>query len=121
VPISRDDPSPRHVQIADDLRRRIHAGDFQSGKLPGLRKLASDYDAAQVTVHEAFRLLQEEHLLISVAGKGTFVNLSGEAPDDANANQVELASRIDALQAELDAVKERLSRLEENRVETSDS
>ncbi|WP_371670076.1 GntR family transcriptional regulator [Streptomyces sp. NBC_00289] len=112
MPISRDAPSPLHLQIAEDLRQRIRAGEFEQNSFPSLRSLAKHYETAQVTVHDAVKALQQEKLIVSVSGKGTFVLPIGENTT-AGANEPEdLAEQIASLRTELEDVKGRLSRLE---------
>lgn len=112
MPISRDDPSPLHLQIAEDLRQRIRAGEFEQKSFPSLRSLAKHYETAQVTVHDAVKALQQEKLIISVSGKGTFVLPGGENAT-VGANEPEgLVEQVASLRTELEAVKQRLSRLE---------
>ncbi|MCX5048250.1 MULTISPECIES: GntR family transcriptional regulator [unclassified Streptomyces] len=112
MPISRDAPSPLHLQIAEDLRQRIRAGEFEQKSFPSLRSLAKHYETAQVTVHDAVKALQQEKLIISVSGKGTFV-LPREESASAAANESEnLEEQVASLRTELEDVKERLSRLE---------
>jgi DNA-binding GntR family transcriptional regulator len=114
VPIRRDDPSPLHLQIAEDLRQRIRAGEFEQKSFPSLRSLAKHYETAQVTVHDAVKVLQQEKLIASVSGKGTFV-LPREENTTAGVNEPEgLAEQVASLRTELEAVKERLSFLESN-------
>lgn len=112
MPISRDAPSPLHLQIADDLRQRIRAGEFEQKTFPSLRSLAKHYETAQVTVHDAVKVLQQEKMIVSVSGKGTFV-LPREAEPSVDANGSEsLPEQLASLRTELEEVKERLSRLE---------
>ncbi|GAA4025417.1 GntR family transcriptional regulator [Streptomyces plumbiresistens] len=112
MPISRDAPSPLHLQVAEDLRRRIRAGEFDQKSFPSLRSLAKHYETAQVTVHDAVKVLQQEKLIVSVSGKGTFVLPAGEAASvEANGSE-NLAEQLASLRTELEEVKERLSRLE---------
>ncbi|MFF4563022.1 GntR family transcriptional regulator [Streptomyces sp. NPDC001435] len=112
MPISRDAPSPLHLQIAEDLRQRIRAGEFEQKSFPSLRSLAKHYETAQVTVHDAVKALQQEKLIVSVSGKGTFV-LPREENATTGANESEsLAEQVASLRTELEGVKERLSRLE---------
>ena len=114
MPISRDAPSPLHLQIAEDLRQRIRAGEFEQKSFPSLRSLAKHYETAQVTVHDAVKALQQEKLIISVSGKGTFV-LPMESSASTAANESgNLEEQVALLRTELEDVKERLSRLEGN-------
>lgn len=55
---------PKYRDIADDIRNRISTGDFPvGGRLPNLRELRREYDAAEHTVRNALKILKEEGLL----------------------------------------------------------
>jgi GntR family transcriptional regulator len=65
---------PMYRQIADDLRRRIQAGDLQPGEqLPTELELRDTYDASRNTVRDAIRMLVSSGLVVTRAGQGTFV------------------------------------------------
>ena len=62
------------MQLADDLRRRIAAGEFPPRtRIPSLRQLEAEYEVAQMTVRRAVDILVHEGLLVSMPGRGTFV------------------------------------------------
>ncbi len=64
----------RYRTIADDLRRRIAAGDLGSGAvLPSEAELAGSYDVSRVTVRKALELLRDDGLVASRQGYGWFV------------------------------------------------
>jgi len=64
----------RYREIADDLRRRVEAGDFVAGRLlPSEAELGAGYDASRVTVRRALELLRDEGLLDARQGFGWFV------------------------------------------------
>ncbi len=66
--------APRYVQVASTLRRRIREGHWAVGdKIATLEELENEFSVARVTVRQAIELLQEEGLLRSHQGKGTFV------------------------------------------------
>lgn len=66
--------APRYVQVASTLRRRIKEGHWAVGeKIATLEELENEFSVARVTVRQAIELLQEEGLLKSHQGKGTFV------------------------------------------------
>jgi GntR family transcriptional regulator len=65
---------PRYQTIADDLRRRVEAGEFAAGRLlPSESELSAAYDASRVTVRKALDRLRTEGLLASRQGFGWFV------------------------------------------------
>ncbi|MFF1818611.1 GntR family transcriptional regulator [Kribbella sp. NPDC058245] len=90
--IDRSSAQPLQAQLAEDIRRRIRAGEFPAGaKLPPLRALTTEYDVAEMTLHNAIRELQREGLLVSSRGRGTFVSedLSGLDPEGAQPASVQ--------------------------------
>jgi GntR family transcriptional regulator len=65
---------PMYRQIADDLRRRIQAGELKPGEqLPTELELRDTYDASRNTVRDAIRFLATRRLVVTRAGQGTFV------------------------------------------------
>ena len=64
----------RYREIADDLRRRVEAGDFAAGRLlPSESELSATYSASRVTVRRALEVLREAGLVESRQGFGWFV------------------------------------------------
>src|SRR5947209_6249532 len=62
------------AQVHEDLARRIHKGELSPGQqLPSEPELARMYNVSRMTVREALKGLQREHLLYVVPGSGTFV------------------------------------------------
>lgn len=60
--------------VADDLRRRINAGDFEVGrKLPGERDLRTHYEVSLMTVRQALGVLRDEGLIEARQGSGWFL------------------------------------------------
>jgi GntR family transcriptional regulator len=64
-----------YVQVANDVERRIRAGEIIR-KLPAERDLAEEYGVAYVTVRHAMQVLRERDIIITVHGRGTFVKQS---------------------------------------------
>lgn len=59
-------PKTTIAEIAEELRKRIQAGDYgQYGRLPSATDLASDFHASRDTVNRAIKLLQAEGYLES--------------------------------------------------------
>ena len=61
-----------YVQVADDVTRRIKAGEITE-KLPAERDLAEEYGCSYATVRRAMELLRERGVIITIHGRGTFV------------------------------------------------
>jgi len=65
---------PKYQSIADDLRRRVAAGEFAAGRLlPSESELGGAYAASRVTVRRALEQLREEGLVDARQGFGWFV------------------------------------------------
>jgi DNA-binding transcriptional regulator YhcF (GntR family) len=74
VSIDRDAEVPIGVQLAWALRTRIQDGRFKPGqRLPGLRELAETTGVNVNTVRAVYQRLDQEGLIDSQQGNGTFV------------------------------------------------
>jgi GntR family transcriptional regulator len=81
--ISQIDPRPMYLQIMEQIRARIAAGDWPAGKeLPSIRALAVDLNVSVITVKRAYLDLENEGVIVTRQGKGSFVadvnGLAGE-------------------------------------------
>lgn len=64
----------RYLDIADDLRARLHAGEFAGGRLPSESDLTGTYAASRVTVRKALEALRTEGLVAAQQGLGWFAS-----------------------------------------------
>jgi GntR family transcriptional regulator len=72
--INRESVVPPWQQLADLLREQIRNGERQPGaRIPSAAALAQEYELAPVTVRKAITQLQQEGLLVSRVGWGTYV------------------------------------------------
>lgn len=72
--LSSAHPLPLYAQLAELLRRQIADGVWHEGdRIPSQAELAESFDVARVTVRQAIALLEQERLLESRRGRGTFV------------------------------------------------
>ena len=63
----------RYRAIADELRRRVEAGEFAAGRtLPSEAELSAAYEASRVTIRKALELLRDEGLVDARQGFGWF-------------------------------------------------
>ena len=81
--ISQADARPMYLQILEQIRARIAAGDWPAGReLPSIRALAADLNVSVITVKRAYLELESEGVIVTRHGKGSFVaetrNLAGE-------------------------------------------
>ncbi len=74
ISVDRDAEIPIGVQLAWALRSRIRDGRFQPGqRLPGLREVAEATGVNVNTVRTVYQRLEQERLIDSQQGSGTFV------------------------------------------------
>ncbi len=72
--ISQADARPMYLQIVEQIRRRVAAGDWPPGKeLPSIRALAADLKVSVITVKRAYLDLETEGVIATRHGKGSFV------------------------------------------------
>ena len=109
----------KYLQIADDLRARIRAGEYAPGALlPSRADLRKMHDVSGGPVAQAINLLEAEGLIYSKQGSGTFV--SNPLPQEQPApGRAEVMSRVDALAEEVRQLKARMDAFEQERVAES--
>lgn len=72
--INRNSSKAMYTQIAEDLKRQITEGLIKSGdQLPSERELGQAYMVSRITVRQAISSLEQQGLVYSVQGKGTYV------------------------------------------------
>ncbi|MCY4744995.1 GntR family transcriptional regulator [Pelomonas sp. UHG3] len=72
--ISQADARPMYLQITEQIRQRVAAGDWPPGKeLPSIRALAADLKVSVITVKRAYLDLEAEGVIVTRHGKGSFV------------------------------------------------
>jgi GntR family transcriptional regulator len=77
---------PIYVQIIDQIKHMIAAGELQPGdQLPTVRQLAADLRVNFNTIARAYRLLDEEGIISTQHGRGTFIL---ELPSEENAEKL---------------------------------
>ena len=68
------DSRPIYEQIKDGLRRMVVSGALAPDeKLPSVRALATQLSINPTTIQRAYRELEADGYILSVAGKGSFV------------------------------------------------
>lgn len=99
ISINFRDPRPIYEQIKDGLRRLIETGALPSqSRLPSVRDMAAELAINPSTIQRAYRELETEGYICSVAGKGSFVSVLENAN---SARQAELLFKFDELISEL--------------------
>ncbi len=78
--LSETNPLPLYAQLAELLRQRLAHAYWQVGdRLPSHDELTREFAVARVTVRQAITLLEEDGLVLSKQGKGTFVTALPQA------------------------------------------
>ena len=72
VPVDPFASKLAYDQVADDLTRRITAGEF-TGRIPSERYLADEYETSSKTVRKAIELLRERGIVRTAGTRGTYV------------------------------------------------
>ncbi|MEX0381245.1 GntR family transcriptional regulator [Leuconostoc sp. MS02] len=65
---------PRYIQIHNQIKARIEAGEWQSQKrLPAERELSETFNVSRMTLRQAIQTLVDEGLLERKVGSGTYI------------------------------------------------
>ena len=65
---------PMYEQVKDGIKEAILNGELKANQLmPSVRQLAADLNVSMITTKRAYSDLENEGLIYTVAGKGTFV------------------------------------------------
>ncbi|MFC6228777.1 GntR family transcriptional regulator [Paenibacillus allorhizosphaerae] len=77
--VSLTSGEPIYVQIKEQVKNQILTGQLQEGELlPSIRNLAQSLKISVITTKRAYDELEQEGLVTSVSGKGTFVSGSNK-------------------------------------------
>src|SRR6476661_1583105 len=69
---------PLYIQLRDQLRALVHAGDLRPGdRIPASRELATQLGVHRTTVANAYAELESEGLISGHVGRGTFIRDEG--------------------------------------------
>ena len=99
IQLNYRDSKPIYEQIKDGLRRLIISNSLSANeKLPSVRELASRLAINPNTIQKAYRDLESDGYVYSVAGKGTFV---AEHQESSHARADELLEDFDDIVEEL--------------------
>lgn len=99
--ISQTDARPMYLQIMEQIRARIAAGDWPAGKeLPSIRALAAGLSVSVITVKRAYLDLESEGVIVTRHGRGSFVaevgNLAGDIENQKLDEHLDAAAGIAA-------------------------
>jgi GntR family transcriptional regulator len=72
--LSQTDGRPMYLQIIDQVRHKVAIGDWPPGaEMPSIRQLAADLRVSVITVRRAYQELEQEGVILTQAGRGSFV------------------------------------------------
>jgi GntR family transcriptional regulator len=99
IQLNYRDSKPIYEQIKEGFRKLILSNSLSvNEKLPSVRELASGLAINPNTIQRAYRELESEGYVYSIAGKGTFV---AEARECHDVRQQELLTEFDGVVEEL--------------------
>src|SRR5258708_1287012 len=77
-PLEPESHIPLYIQLRDQLRSLVHAGDLRPGdRIPASRELAQTLGVHRTTVANAYAELESEGLIQGHVGRGTFIRNNG--------------------------------------------
>lgn len=117
IALNYRDSKPIYEQIKDGFRRLIITGVLQTDeKLPSVRELAVSLSINPNTIQRAYRELEAEGFIYSVAGKGSFAaavsEISKEREEELLKKFDQIAKEYLELTKDKDALKARIDELE---------
>ncbi|MCF6466138.1 MocR-like pyridoxine biosynthesis transcription factor PdxR [Clostridium sp. Cult2] len=66
--------TPLYIQLYENIRNLIEEDNYKEGdKLPSIRSLAKKLDVNNITVVNAYKLLEQEGYIYSIKGSGTYI------------------------------------------------
>ena len=73
--ISNYSKIPKYKQVVDSIISDIHTGKFKKGqKIPSINESSFEYLLSRDTVEKAYNELREKGVIVSVRGKGFYIN-----------------------------------------------
>jgi DNA-binding transcriptional regulator YhcF (GntR family) len=88
IQIDRENKIPLYMQLRNEIVRAVEERELMIGeRLPTERELASDLEVSRKTVSHAYNMLEEEGVLVSYQGKGTFVSQEARGDDQQVLNE----------------------------------
>lgn len=74
-------PSERQIRASDHVRQGVSAGELLPARpIPSENQLVQEYGVARGTARKSIQLLRERGLVVTVVGRGTFVESQRQAP-----------------------------------------
>lgn len=74
--VDQMNPTPLYIQLADILREMITSGELEPrSRMPSESHLQQEQGVSRGTVRMAIGILRDEGLLVTISGRGTFVQI----------------------------------------------
>ena len=115
--LSQTDRRPMYLQIMEQIKLRVAAGEWPAGhKLPSIRRLSINLRVSVITVKRAYLELEREGVIVTQHGKGSWIasdrDLATSLQQDELDELLEKAARLAlALGLSPEDLRERLSRV----------
>jgi DNA-binding GntR family transcriptional regulator len=75
IKINPKSRKPKYLQIVDVIIENIASGNFKiDQKLPSINKFSEEYYLSRDTVEKAYSILKQQKIIVSIKGKGYFIN-----------------------------------------------
>ena len=75
--LSQNDSRPMYLQIMEQIKQKVRLGDWPAGHpLPSIRELGAVTKVSVITVKRAYTELEAEGVIVTQAGRGSFVAAS---------------------------------------------
>lgn len=72
--LNKNSEEPLYVQLYSEIKRQIEQSELDDEKLPSIRKLSKKLGVNNITVINAYKMLEQEGYVYSIEGSGTYVN-----------------------------------------------
>ena len=72
--IDKNSDTPLYIQVYNSLKNKIEKNELKEGdKLPSIRSLSKKLGVNNITIVNAYKLLEQDKYVYSVKGSGTYV------------------------------------------------
>lgn len=91
INISHNNPDPLYKQVSDSIKNAINSGELKTNEyLPSIRNMAKELKISVITVKRAYKDLEDEGLIITRPGLGSFVaNIDKDKLKQLKINEIE--------------------------------
>lgn len=114
---------PLYEQLVEQLRRQLMLGAMEAGEaMPSVRQLAGELGVNPNTIQKAYRRMEEEGMIVSVPGRGSFISDDLAAMLQSQRDeQLEKTARMIALCREMGLSQDALEQLVKKTYEEGDA